>query len=50
MDIQRLILEAEPDYESTNIPASEFRKKFHRLVSSPRFDGMIMFIIILNMI
>lgn len=25
MDIQRLILEAEPDYESTNVPESEIR-------------------------
>jgi len=50
MDIQRLILSAVPDYESTNVPKSEFRKKFHDLVSLPKFDAFIMSIIILNMI
>lgn len=50
MDIQRLILSAEPDYESTNVPKSNWRKKFHDLVSTQKFDAVIMSIIILNMI
>mmetsp|Transcript_7183 Transcript_7183/g.12108 ORF Transcript_7183/g.12108 Transcript_7183/m.12108 type:complete len:1503 (-) Transcript_7183:75-4583(-) len=50
MDIQRLILTASPEYESTNVPKSERRKKFHRLVSSPEFDVIIMTCILLNML
>jgi hypothetical protein len=50
MDIQRLILGSEPDYETTNVPKSKFRRKFHDLVSSNRFEGFIMSCIILNMI
>jgi len=34
IDIQRLILTTEPEYESTNVPDSPFRLKFHILVSS----------------
>jgi len=50
MDIQRLILEAAPDYETTNVPKQKWRVKFHKLVSSDLFDGIIMLFIILNMI
>lgn len=49
MDIQRLILSSEPDYEATNVPKSPFRKKFHDLVSNPKFDALIMSFIMLNM-
>jgi hypothetical protein len=35
LDIQKLILSAEPDYETTNVPRNDSqRKKFHDLVSS----------------
>lgn len=50
MDIQRLILEAQPDYEATNVPKSPFRKKFHDLVTTPKFDATIMSFIMLNML
>mmetsp|Transcript_20713 Transcript_20713/g.31751 ORF Transcript_20713/g.31751 Transcript_20713/m.31751 type:complete len:159 (-) Transcript_20713:1320-1796(-) len=50
MDIQRLILTAAPDYETTNVPKVEWRKNFHDLVTSNKFDGIIMSCIMLNMI
>ena len=50
MDIQRMILSANPDYESTNIPDSPWRKKFHYFVSHPSFEKTIMGFIMLNMI
>lgn len=50
MDIQRLILQAEPEYNSTNVPKNVVRKYFHDLVSGDRFDLTIMTCIILNMI
>lgn len=50
MDIQRLILEAEPDYETTNVPKSKWRMKFHKLTSSDQFEGVIMIFILLNML
>jgi hypothetical protein len=50
MDIQRLILGSEPDYETTNVPKEMCRRKFHTLVSSERFEGTIMSVIMLNMI
>ena len=50
MDIKRLILTAAPDYETTNVPKSEWRKKFHDLVTSNPFDAIIMSCIMLNMV
>ena len=50
MDIQRLILSASPEYETTNVPKTPWRKRFHDLVSSEKFDQVIMACIILNMI
>lgn len=50
MDIQKLILQAEPDYNSTNVPKNIVRRYFHDLVSSDRFDVAIMSCIILNML
>ena len=50
MDIQRLILSSNPEYETTNVPNSAWRRKFHDLVRSERFDMIIMGCIILNMI
>jgi hypothetical protein len=49
-DIMKLILKAEPEYESTNVPKQPWRKNFHRLVSSEMFDNIIMCAIILNMV
>lgn len=49
-DIQKLILTAEPDYETTNVPKEPWRKTFHDLVSSNSFDVFIMINIVLNMI
>lgn len=50
MDIQKLILQAEPEYNSTNVPKNVVRKYFHDLVSSDRFDMAIMSCILLNML
>jgi hypothetical protein len=50
MDIQKMILQAEPEYNSTNVPKNVIRKYFHDLVSSDRFDMAIMTCIILNML
>lgn len=50
MDVQKLILQAEPEYSSTNVPENPIRKYFHDLVSSDRFDLVIMSCIILNMV
>lgn len=50
MDIQRMILSSEPDYETTNVPTQEWRKKFHILVSSEKFEGFIMVVIMLNIV
>jgi hypothetical protein len=50
MDIQRLILSAGPEYETTNVPRQPWRKEFHDLVSSERFDMVIMSCIVLNMV
>jgi hypothetical protein len=45
-----MILTAEPDYETTNVPTQEWRKKFHTLCSSDKFEGFIMSIIMLNIV
>jgi len=50
MDIQKLILTAEPDYESTNVPKAAWRKYFHDLTTSDRFEASIMLCIVLNMV
>ena len=50
MDIQRLILAAGPEYETTNVPKQEWRRQFHELVSAEKFDRIIMSCIVLNMI
>lgn len=50
MDIQRLILSASPDYETTNVPKQKWRLQFHNLVSSTKFDLVIMSFIMLNMV
>jgi NADH:ubiquinone oxidoreductase subunit 3 (subunit A) len=33
-DIQKLIIKAQPQYESTNVPSSTWRQYFHELVCS----------------
>jgi len=47
-----MILTAEPDYETTNVPkaAQKIRRKFHDLVSSSAFEKFIMSCIVLNII
>ena len=50
MDIQKLIMAATPEYESTNIPTNPSRRKFHNLVTSARFEIIIMTCILLNMV
>ena len=50
MDIQKMILSAEQEYNSTNVPKNRVRRYFHELVSSDRFDLVIMSCIILNML
>lgn len=49
-DIQKLILAAEPDYETTNVPKNPVLKTFHDLVSSPNFEKFIMLCIVLNIV
>ncbi len=44
-----MIVQAEPDYETTNVPKQEWRKYFHALVGSNKFDVIIMICIVLNM-
>lgn len=50
MDIQRLILSQSPEYETTNVPESSFRKYFHDLVCTRIFEIIIMTCIVLNML
>lgn len=45
-----MILEASPDFETTNVPKNKKRKIFHRIVTSNKFDIFIMVFIFLNMI
>lgn len=45
-----MILEATPDFETTNVPKNKKRKIFHRFVTSNKFDITIMVFIFLNMI
>eukprot|EP00347_Sterkiella_histriomuscorum_P003601 403363663 len=50
LDMQRMIINTKPDFETTNIPKQTWRKRIHRLVGLPQFDVLIMICIILNMI
>jgi hypothetical protein len=50
MDIQKLILTTEPDYETTNVPQNKYIKEFHDLVTSPQFEKFIMTCIVLNIV
>lgn len=45
-----MIIEAAPDFETTNVPKSKCRKVFHNFVTSNFFDIVIMVFIFLNMI
>jgi hypothetical protein len=45
-----MIVEAEPDFETTNVPKNKIRKFFHSFVTSNKFDIFIMSFIFLNMI
>ena len=38
-----------PEYESTNVPKTKLKKKFHRLVTSKEFEVAILSCIVLNM-
>ena len=49
-DVQKLILTAEPEYETTNVPKNPVLKQFHDLVSSPNFEKFIMMCIVLNIV
>lgn len=49
-DIQKLIIKAEPQYESTNVPSSVWRSYFHELVCSSKFERVITTSIVLNMV
>ena len=48
--MQRMIIDARPDFETTNVPSQPWRKKFHKLVSSTQFDIVIIVCIVLNML
>lgn len=45
-----MIIDARPDFESTNYPKQVWRQKVHALVGSNKFDITIMICIVLNMI
>lgn len=45
-----MILTAEPEYETTNVPKNPILKQFHDLVSSSNFEKFIMLCIILNIV
>jgi len=50
VDIQKMIIKAKPDFESSNVPKSKFRKFFHQVVITNKFEILIMGCIILNMV
>jgi hypothetical protein len=50
LDMQKMIIAARPDYETTNVPENKHRKKFHAFVGHNAFDIFIMSCIVLNMI
>ena len=43
-------MSSEPEYETTNVPTAAWRRRFHKLVNSDRFDVVIMSCIVLNMV
>ena len=49
MDMQRMIIDAQPDFESTNVPNEAWRRKLHGWVGSNKFDMAVMGCIVLNM-
>ena len=49
-DMQKMIVKATPDYETTNVPHSSFRRFFHDIVRTSKFDIVIMVFIVLNML
>jgi hypothetical protein len=49
-DIQKLIVQAKPEYESTNVPTLPWRIYFHEMVTSKRFEMVITIAIMLNMV
>jgi len=49
IDMQKMVVLARPDFETTNVPKARWRKPFHRLVSKNGFDIFIMACIFLNM-
>jgi hypothetical protein len=44
-----MIVDASPDYETTNVPKIGWRRRIHGFVGSPKFDIFIMLCIIGNM-
>lgn len=50
IDIQKLVLQSEPEYEFTNIPKQGWRRRVHDFVTSTVFDLTIILIIVLNSI
>jgi len=49
-DFLRMILQAQPDFESLHVPKQKWRKHFYKLVISNGFDYFIMSCIIANML
>ena len=50
MDMQRMIVSARPDFETTNVPTEKWRRSLHAFVTSNGFDIFIMVCIVLNML
>jgi hypothetical protein len=50
VDMMKMIIKANPDLETTNVPKNKFRKKLHYMVTRNKFDIIIMTCIVLNMI
>ena len=50
LDIMKMIIKAKPDLETTNVPKSAIRKKFHAFITNNKVDITIMMFIVMNMI
>ena len=48
--MQKLILDAKPDLSELYIPHNKYRKKLYGFVSDNKFDTLIMFFILLNIL
>jgi len=50
LDMMKMITNARPNLETTNVPKNRCLKFVHKIVTNGFFDGIIMTCIILNMV